>query len=116
MQKVLDGLNPDEGPDFVEVYIDDVFVFSRTMEEHVKHLHQVLERLRQDWSSSPLSVTLSDEQLSTWVMWLHRMDSSQIQNRYPLSTIIQLLNQYHKYVSSLEWLPIIVDLLIILLR
>ena len=27
MQKMLDGLNPDEGPDFVEVYIDDVLVF-----------------------------------------------------------------------------------------
>ena len=46
MQKVLDGLNPDEGPDFVEVYIDDVLVFSRTMEEHVEHLRQVLARLR----------------------------------------------------------------------
>ena len=46
MQKVLGGLNPDEGPEFVEVYIDDVLVFSRTMEEHVEHLRQVLERLR----------------------------------------------------------------------
>ena len=46
MQKVLEGLNPDQGPEFVEVYIDDVLVFSRTMEDHVKHLRQVLNRLR----------------------------------------------------------------------
>ena len=46
MQKVLDGLNPDEGPDFVKVYINDVLVFSRNMEEHVQHLRRVLKRLR----------------------------------------------------------------------
>jgi len=46
MQKVLSGLNPDEGPDFVEVYIDDVLIFSRTMQDHLNHLRQVLERLR----------------------------------------------------------------------
>ena len=31
MQRVLMGLNPAEGPDFVSVYIDDVLVFSRTL-------------------------------------------------------------------------------------
>ena len=30
MERVLAGLNPEDGPDFVLVYIDDVLVFSRT--------------------------------------------------------------------------------------
>ena len=46
MQRVLDGLNPDDGPEFVEVYIDDILIFSRTMKEHIDHLRHVLERLR----------------------------------------------------------------------
>ena len=46
MQRVLMGLNLDNGPDFVSVYIDDVLVFSRTFEEHLKHLKLVIQRLR----------------------------------------------------------------------
>ena len=46
MERTLRGLNPDEGPDFVVVYIDDVLVFSRTLEEHLKHLRAVIERLQ----------------------------------------------------------------------
>ena len=46
MQKVLDGLSYDKGPGFVEVYIDDVLVFFCTMEDQVRHLRQVLERVR----------------------------------------------------------------------
>ncbi len=42
MEKVLAGLNPDEGPDFVKVYINDVIVFSPTLEDHLHHLEQVL--------------------------------------------------------------------------
>ncbi len=46
MEKVLAGLNPDEGPDFVKVYIDDVIVFSPTLEDHLCHLERVLEQIR----------------------------------------------------------------------
>ena len=35
IEKVLAGLNPDEGPDYTAVYINDVFVFSRTLGEHL---------------------------------------------------------------------------------
>ena len=46
MQQVLAGLNPEEGPDFVKVYIDDVLVFSPTLGDHLDHLSQVLARIR----------------------------------------------------------------------
>ena len=42
MQRVLAGLNTEEGPDFVVVYIDDVLIFSHSLEDHLKHLQAVL--------------------------------------------------------------------------
>lgn len=45
MQQVLQGLNPEGGPDFVSVYIDDVLMFSQTL-EHWKHLDLVMEQLK----------------------------------------------------------------------
>ena len=45
MQRVLMGLNPEEGPDFVSVYIDDVLIFSRTLTEHLQHLKLVIQCL-----------------------------------------------------------------------
>ena len=47
MQRVLMGLNAEDGPDFVTVYIDDVLVFSCTLEEHLEHLCRVIERLQE---------------------------------------------------------------------
>ena len=46
MQRVLNGLNPEEGPDFVAVYIDDILIFSRTMSEHLHHVGLVLDCLQ----------------------------------------------------------------------
>lgn len=45
-QQVLRDLNPNDGPDFVSVYIDDVLVFSRMLEDHLKHLKLVIDRLQ----------------------------------------------------------------------
>ena len=47
MQKALAGLNPEGGPDFVSVYIDDIVIFSETLEDHLRHLKMVIERLQQ---------------------------------------------------------------------
>lgn len=35
MTRVLDGLNPPEGPNYVAVYIDDVLIFSKILEDHL---------------------------------------------------------------------------------
>ena len=47
MQRVIKGLNPEEGPDYVAVYIDDILIFSRTLEDHLEHIRSVLERLKE---------------------------------------------------------------------
>ena len=45
MQQVISCLNPEYGPDFVSVYIDDILVFSRSLEDHLLHLRKVFERV-----------------------------------------------------------------------
>ena len=39
------GLNPVSGPDFVAVYIDNILVFSPTLEQHLAHLQAVIGRI-----------------------------------------------------------------------
>ena len=46
MQKSPMGLNPENGPDFVTVNINDVLAFSCTLDEHLEHLRTVIERLQ----------------------------------------------------------------------
>ena len=46
MQRVLAGLKSSDGASCVSVYIDDVLIFSRSIEEHLEHLRAVLECIR----------------------------------------------------------------------
>ena len=45
MQQVISCLNPEDGPEFVSVYIDDIIVFSRSLSDHLRHLQKVFERI-----------------------------------------------------------------------
>ena len=45
MQQVITPLNPSSGPDFVSVYLHDILVFSRTLEQHIRHLKTVIDKL-----------------------------------------------------------------------
>ena len=45
IKRVFRDLNPEDGPDFVSVYIDDVLVFSITLEKHLQHLRLVMDHL-----------------------------------------------------------------------
>jgi len=44
VQRVSMGLNPDDGASFVSVYLDNIIVYSETLEDHLKHLQLVLQR------------------------------------------------------------------------
>ena len=46
MQQVVSSLNPESGPDYVSVYLDDILVFSRSLEDHLEHLQRVISRLK----------------------------------------------------------------------
>ena len=46
MQNVLMDLRTDDEQEFVDVYLDDIIIFSKTLEEHINHLLKVLECFR----------------------------------------------------------------------
>ena len=47
MQLVLADLNPRDGKSFVSAYIDDMRIFSSTLEEHLEHLRKVIARCQE---------------------------------------------------------------------
>ena len=47
MRQVISTLNLMEDPNFVSVYIDDLLVYFKTLDEHLYHLSRVMDRLRE---------------------------------------------------------------------
>ena len=43
MQRILHGLNPKDGKQFVAAYLDDILVFSETLQDHLNHLRSVID-------------------------------------------------------------------------
>jgi RNase H-like domain found in reverse transcriptase/Reverse transcriptase (RNA-dependent DNA polymerase)/Integrase zinc binding domain/Chromo (CHRromatin Organisation MOdifier) domain/Retroviral aspartyl protease len=46
-QTMINSVLKDYLDDFVIVYLDDILIFSKTIEEHKEHVHQVLRKLRE---------------------------------------------------------------------
>lgn len=47
MQELLQGFNPQERPDFVSIYLDDVLTFSETLDEHQEHPESVISNVEE---------------------------------------------------------------------
>ena len=45
-QRMMNSLFKEDLDDFVLVYLDDILVFSTTLEEHIRHIRKALEKLR----------------------------------------------------------------------
>ena len=46
-QRMMNMLFKDELDNFVLVYLDDILIFSKTLEDHIQHIRQALEKLKE---------------------------------------------------------------------
>ena len=46
-QRMMNMLFKDELDKFVLVYLDDILIFSKTLEDHIQHIKQALEKLKE---------------------------------------------------------------------
>ena len=77
MQSLLQDIFGDMVDVCVLIYLDDLCVFSKSAEEHERHLQEVANRLRQHKIKLKLkSAVSSGPQSSTWAMSLARMGSA----------------------------------------
>ena len=47
MHEIVSTLNPMGGSSFVTIYIDDLLVYFKTLEDHLHHLGRVMDKLRE---------------------------------------------------------------------
>ena len=45
---LMDKVLKDFLGNFVIVYLDDILIFSKTLEEHIMHIHRIFKKLRED--------------------------------------------------------------------
>ena len=95
MQRVLAGLNPENGPDYVSVYLDDILIFSRTLEDHLKHLMEVFKRLL----AAGLKLKYG-KHLTRWHFWEWSYEIMDLVRRHLLSP--WLLYWYDKASQSIH--------------
>jgi hypothetical protein len=61
---------------FVVVFIDDILIYSRSMEEHEEHLRIVLQRLREHKLYAKFSkCEFGSRKYHSWVTWFHLRES-----------------------------------------
>lgn len=46
MQRVLHGLNPEDGNQFVAAYLNDILIFSETLQDDLTHMQSVIDRMK----------------------------------------------------------------------
>ena len=57
---------------FVVVYVDDILVFSETLEDHVTHLRTILQTLRNERLYANMEkCTFGVDKLVSWVLLCH---------------------------------------------
>ena len=68
-QRMMNSLFKEELDAFVLVYLDDILVFSQMLEDHIRHIRTVLQKMR-DASFSPVSTSVhsSKRKWSTWAL------------------------------------------------
>ncbi|KAL0401395.1 UNVERIFIED_CONTAM: RNA-directed DNA polymerase [Sesamum latifolium] len=102
MNQVLHGFLDE----FVVVYLDDIVIYSRTLAEHVKHLLQVLARLREyELYAKVPKCSFAQETIS----FLGHMDPKKVQtieewqppsDVHDLRSFLSLANYYRRFVKS----------------
>ena len=85
-QRMMNSIFKEELDDFVLVYLDDILIFSETLQEHIKHIKDSIREVEDCESCMPgcTNVHFSKSEWNTWASMCHRRGSSQVLKRCAL--------------------------------